>query len=183
MLNRMRLMLSVFIFAFFVGAVSAETDGASNVSNKAELFGLPFNDLSLSLLERHLKSLGLQKYPSYKAGVVSYSLGPKGILGVTNATIYSNTSGYIHQALLSGVIESSEDRQALGELLEKKYGTPGSGQLKTGVGRAKWLFDDDTSIELHNDSYDVSITYIDEKPMVDSHTGEIDVEALLRKNQ
>jgi hypothetical protein len=161
----------------------AEGNGASARSNMAELFGLPLNDLSVSRLDKQLNSMGLHSYPSYKDGVVSYSLGPEGILGVTNATIYSNGSGYIRQALLSGVVESSEKRKALGELLARKYGKPSEGFLNNGIGRSKWLFKDGTMIELHNTTYDVSLMYVDESPKVATPSGQIDVEALSRKNQ
>lgn len=168
---------------FSVASVSANTsnDMTSRASSIAELFGLSLNDLSLERLEKQLATMGLRSYPSYKEGVVSYSLGPEGIFGVTNATIYSNASGYVSQALLSGVIESNEKRKALGELLEKKYGAPSEGFLNTGIGRSTWLFKDGTLIELHNSTFDVSIMYVDEHPRVETRSGQIDVEALSRK--
>lgn len=177
---------AISVFTFFVGIVTlakAEANVVSQSSDVAELFGLPLNDLSVSRLEEHLNSMGLRSYPSYKDGVVSYSLGPEGILGVTNATIYSNGSGYIRQALLSGVVESNDKRKALGELLTRKYGKPSEGFLNNGIGRPKWQFKDGTMIELHNTTYDVSLTYVDESPKVASRSGQIDVEALSRKNQ
>jgi hypothetical protein len=163
--------------------VNAKTNESPQLSNIAELFGLSMNDLSLSQLEKKLTSMGLQRYPSYKEGEVSYSLGPEGILGVTNATIFSNSSRYVQQALLSGVVGSLEERQALGELLQIKYGAPSKGYLNDGIGRSKWLFRDGTMIELHNSTYDVSIMYVDEQPKVMEHSGQIDVEALSRKKQ
>lgn len=179
-------MFSALVFFLLMGAsvhVKAEVSGSSQSSDVAELFGLPLNDLSVSRLEEHLNKMGLRSYPSYKDDVVSYGLGPEGILGVTNATIYSNGSGYIRQALLSGVVESNEKRRALGELLARKYGTPSEGFLKNGIGRSKWLFKDGTMIEFHNTTFDVSLMYVDEKPKVASRSGQIDVEALSRKNQ
>jgi hypothetical protein len=178
--------LIMFIFALSMSAatlVRAEANGISRSSNVAELFGLPLNDLSVSRLERQINSMGLHSYPSYKDGVISYSLGPEGILGVTNATIYSNGSGYVRQALLSGVVESNEKRKALGELLGRKYGTPSEGFLNNGIGRSKWLFKDGTMIEFHNTTYDVSLMYVDENPKVAARSGQIDVEALSRKKQ
>lgn len=180
---------SVFaMFAFALSMVAAtlakaESSTASRVADMAELFGLPLNDLSVSQLNKQLNSMGLSSYPSYKDGVVSYSLGPEGILGVTNATIYSNGSGYVRQALLSGVVESKEKRKALGDLLTRKYGNPSEGVLNNGIGRSKWLFTDGTMIELHNTTYDVSLMYVDESPKVATRSGQIDVEALSRKNQ
>ncbi|ETI59314.1 hypothetical protein [Marinomonas profundimaris] len=163
--------------------VQAKTNEKARLSNMAELFGLPLNDLSLSRLKRQLESMGLSSYPSYRDGEMSYSLGPEGILGVTNLTVFSNTSGYVRQALLSGVVESNEKRKALGALLEKKYGEPTEGHLNQGIGRSTWLFKDGTLIEFQNSTYDVSIMYVDEHPKVVNRSGKIDVEALSRKNQ
>jgi hypothetical protein len=175
--------VTITLAVFSVNGVSANTpsDVLPRISSVAELFGLPLNDLSLSRLERQLSSMGLSSYPSYKDGIVNYSLGPEGILGVTNATIYSNASGYIQQALLSGVVENNEKRKALGELLKQKYGSPNDGFLSNGIGRSKWLFQDGTMIELRNNTYDVSILYVDEHPKVVTRSGHIDVEALSRK--
>ncbi|UTV99106.1 uridine kinase [Marinomonas rhizomae] len=178
--------LIMFVFTFFIGIATlakAESDAAPKVAEVAELFGLPLNDLSVSQLNKQLNSMGLSSYPSYKDGAVSYSLGPEGILGVTNATIYSNGSGYVRQALLSGVVESKEKRKALGDLLTRKYGNPSEGALNNGIGRSKWLFTDGTMIELHNTTYDVSLMYVDGSPKVVARSGQIDVEALSRKNQ
>lgn len=175
--------LYVLTVFYVIAPTYAATKFASGNSSVAQLFGLTLNDLSLSKLENHLGSIGLSSYPSYKEGVVAYSLGPEGILGVTNATIFSNTSGYVHQILLSGVIDSDEKRQLLGELLEQKYGAPTDGLLSEGIGKTQWKFKDGTSIELINSTFDVSITYIDERPRVRLGSGKIDVEALSRKNQ
>ena len=175
-----------FIVALVLGltmVARAESEGASKSSGVAELFGLPLNDLSVSRLEQQLNAMGLRSYPSYKDGVISYSLGPEGILGVTSATIFANASGFVRQALLAGVVESSEKRKELGNLLAKKYGSPSEGFLNNGIGRSKWYFADGTMIELHNTTYDVSFMYIDGKPKVATRSGKIDVEALSRKNQ
>jgi hypothetical protein len=182
--NTSAALMYLFIFAS-VGSFSvyAATNQVVSPSSNAELFGLRFNDLPLSKLESQLRGMGIVNYPSYKEGVTSYSLGPEGILGVTNATIFTNTSGYIHQALLSGVVDSSEKRQSLGKLLETKYGVPVAGYLSEGIGKARWIFKEGTMIELRNNTFDVSITYVDERPRVQSRSGKIDVEALSRKNQ
>lgn len=161
--------------------VMAETNESATFSGVAELFGLPVKGLALSQLESRLESMGLQSYPSYKLGVVSYSLGPDGILGVTNATIYFNSSKYVSQVLLSGVVESNETRKNLGELLERKYGSPSEGFLNDGLGRSKWSFRDGTTIDFRNTTYDVSVLYVDEQPKVTSRSGKIDVEALSNK--
>lgn len=161
--------------------VMAETSESATLSDVAELFGLPFKGLALSKLESRLKGMGLQSYPSYKSGVVSYSLGPEGILGVTNATIYFNSSKYVRQVLLSGVVESNEKRKNLGELLGRKYGSPSEGFLNDGLGRSKWSFRDGTTIDFRNTTYDVSVLYVDEQPKVTSRSGKIDVEALSNK--
>lgn len=173
----------ILVLVGMATVANAKTTKIPQLSNIAELFGLPLNDLSLSRLEKKLDSMGLHSYPSYKEGEVSYSLGPEGILGVTHATIFSNSSRYVQQALLSGVVGSLEKRQALGELLQKKYGAPSEGYLNNGIGRSKWLFKDGTLIEFHNSTYDVYIMYVDERPRVMGRSGQIDVEALSRKKQ
>ncbi|ETX10519.1 uridine kinase [Marinomonas ushuaiensis DSM 15871] len=182
-----------FVFmvsTFFVSQVFANASKANGdvekapkprITGNAKFFGLPLNDLALPRLEKHLSEMGLQNYPSYKDGVVNYSLGPDGILGVTDATVFSNSSGYVQQARLSGVVESNEKRKALGDLLLRRYGTPSDGQLRSGLGHAAWLFRDGTMVELRNSTFDVSIMYVDERPRVASHSGKIDVEALSRK--
>ncbi|MBJ7539230.1 uridine kinase [Marinomonas transparens] len=150
-------------------------------STEAEIFGLRVNDLSQPAFEKQLTSMGLQPYPSYHKGVASYSLGPDGILGIKSLNILFNRSGYIRQAVMSGVVTNNSQRGSIGALLEKKYGEPTIGFVKNGYGRAKWLFPDGTFIELHNTTFDVSIRYGDEHPKVQSHSGKIDVEALSRK--
>ncbi len=182
--NTLSLIMSVCVL-FFVGMTSAiaATETKATLADRAELFGLPFNNLSLRTLEKQLNGMGLSRYPSYRDDMVSYSLGEEGILGVTNADIFINNSGYVRQALLSGVIDDNKKRRDLGNLLEKKYGVPIEGALSGGIGRAKWLFDDATTIEFRNTTYDVSIMYVDQRPSVTSFSGKIDVEALSRKNQ
>ena len=173
----------VLFFAITVTSVKAATQEKPLFSDTAEFFGLPFNNLHLSKIQEKLKNIGLHSYPSYKNGVVSYSLGEKGILGVTNATIHSNPSSYVTKALLSGVVQSKEDRQALGEVFVTKYGKPTVGFISEGIGRGKWFFEEGTMIELKNSTFDVSISYVDEQPKeVSSRSGKIDVEALSRKN-
>ncbi|WP_394183334.1 uridine kinase [Marinomonas posidonica] len=154
----------------------------ARVSGQSELFGLPFNNLKLSDLGEQLKSMGVESYPSYQDGMQSYSLGPEGILGVTDLTIQSNESGYLVQALLSGVVKSSRQRRALGDLLLKKYGTPSSGRLDNGLGDVEWRLKDYTKIHLNNTSVDVSVMYVDERPKVIQSSGRIDVESLSRNN-
>ena len=182
--NVSALSVSVLILFFTITmSANAETTEQEQpgVMGVAELFGLPFNDLPLSQVEKKLNDMGLNSYPSYKTGVVSYSLGPEGILGVTNATLYSNDSNYVTQALLSGVVQSLEKRRTLGEVLVKKYGAPSVGFMNEGFGRGKWFFKEGTMIELHNSTFDVSILYVDERPKVASLSGKIDVEALSNK--
>ena len=102
---------------------------------------------------------------------------------MTNATIYTNKSGYLEKALLSGVVDNDEKRQSLGKLLEEKYGTPAVGYLADGIGQVKWFFNEGTVIELRNTTFDVSLVYVDEQPKVLFNSGRIDVEALSRKTQ
>lgn len=176
-----------------IGVVKAEiiktkeaADSSSNAVSYlqgAELFGLRVNDLSKAVFEKQLSKMGLQSYPSYKKGVACYSLGPDGILGIKELTVLFNPSDYVRQATLSGVVESNEKRKSLGLLLEKKYGPPNVGFVRNGYGRAKWIFKDGTQIELHNTTFDVSVSYVDERPKVLSESGEIDVHALSKKNR
>ncbi|WCN12045.1 uridine kinase [Marinomonas mediterranea] len=163
-------------------AQEAETeDVAPPLQTKAELFGLEVNDLSQSAFEAHLQKMGLQPYPSYRDGVATYSLGPEGILGIRELTVLFNQYKYIKKATLSGVVESPKKRASLGKLLEGKYGPPSVGFVRDGYGRAKWFFNDGTVIELHNTTFDVSVSYVDEVPKIQSESGKIDVESLLRK--
>lgn len=155
----------------------------SNFSDTAELFGLRIDDLSKEQLEAQLSAMGLKSFPSYKPGVVSYSLGDEGILGIKILTVYFNQSDYFRRAIMAGIIEDNEKRRLLGDLLAKKYGEPQVGFVKDGYGRAKWLFDNGSYIELHNTTFDVSVSYVDERPKVESHSGAIDVHALSRKSR
>ncbi|AEF53430.1 hypothetical protein [Marinomonas posidonica] len=150
----------------------------ARVSGQLELFGLPFNNLKLSDLGEQLKSMGVESYPAYKEGVQSYSLGPEGILGVTDLTVQSNEFGYLEQALLSGTVKSLRQRRSLGNLLLKKYGPPSSGRLDNGLGEVEWQLKDYTKIMLKNTSADVSVMYVDERPKVIRSSGRIDVESL-----
>lgn len=107
--------------------VKAEGSRKPQIVTRAELFGLPFNDLSLQTLEKRLATMDIHSYPSYKDGVANYSLGRSGMLGLTDAKVYYNRSGYVWQALMFGVVESKEKRQYLGNLLQRKYGLPDEG--------------------------------------------------------
>ncbi|SBS31651.1 hypothetical protein MSP8887_01564 [Marinomonas spartinae] len=167
----------------FADATSQLKQQATPQTGGAELFGLKVNDLSKQTLEKQLSRMGLQPYPSYKKDVVSYSLGPKGILGIKELDITFNDYDYIRHANLAGVVKNTHERQKLGELLEKKYGEPNVGFIKNGYGRARWYFKDGTYIELHNTTFDVSISYVDEDPKVPSESGTIDVEALSKQTQ
>lgn len=152
-------------------------------TKSAELFGLPLSNLRLSALANHLNSMGLKSYPTYREGIVNYSLGPDGILGITNAAIYTNASGFVQQALLTGVIQSNDQRRAIGDVFLKKYGEPSEGILNRGIGRSKWSFEDGTEIDFRNTTYDVSILYVNSRPKSNVRSGRIDVEALYRKSR
>lgn len=160
---------------------NTQANGA-RVAAKSELFGLPFNNLKFTDLIEQLNSMGVESYPSYQEGVESFSLGPEGILGVTDLTVYTNDSGYLEQALLSGVVESSHKRRSLGELLFNKYGVPSVGHLTNGVGEVEWRLREYTKILLKNASFDVSVLFVDERPKVIQRSGRIDVESLSRNN-
>lgn len=149
----------------------------------AELFGIPFNDLSKAEFEMHLSKMGLEPYPSYRKGVANYSLGAAGILGIKELTVAYNQYEYVEQATMSGVVEDPVLRAKLGAVLEKKYGRPSLGFVRDGYGRARWVLPDDTEIELHNTTFDVSVIYIDRLPKRIAPSGRIDVEALLKRNQ
>lgn len=149
----------------------------------AELFGLTVNDLSKEDFEKQLSAMGLQPYPSYKKGGATYSLGQEGILGIRELSIQFNDYDYLEKATMSGVVESNKKRQALGNLLVKKYGTPNIGYVRDGYGRAKWVFQDGTYIELHNTTFNVLVIYVDQQPKTLSESGQIDVEALYKKSQ
>lgn len=155
----------------------------NSMPNFAELFGLPLNDLPLSALESKMDSLGFKSYPSYKDGVTNYSLGRHGVLGVKNAAIFYNSSGYVEKTHLSGNVNSPQSRQKFGHLLEQKYGKPNTGELNEGYGRAEWGFEDGTRIAFYNATTDVSITYVDVHPKAVSRSGSIDVQALARRTR
>jgi len=152
-------------------------------SSGAELFGIPFNDLSKDKFEEHLAKIGLEPYPSYREGIANYSLGASGILGIKELTVIYNRYQYVERATMSGVVESAELRAKLGHLLEGKYGPPSIGFVRDGYGRARWMLTDGTEIELRNTTFDVSVSYIDRVPRRASASGRIDVEALLRRSQ
>ncbi|MCV2403653.1 uridine kinase [Marinomonas sp. C2222] len=173
----------LFATFFATPAFAIESEVNSSNANTAELFGLPLNDLSLSELENKMNSLGFKSYPSYKEGVTNYSLGRHGVLGVKNAAIFYNRSGYIRKTHLSGTVNSSKNRQKLGNLLEQKYGKPHIGMLDDGYGRAEWQFEDGTRIAFYNATTEVSITYADGTPKAVSRSGSIDVEALARRSR
>ncbi|WP_156496608.1 hypothetical protein [Marinomonas aquimarina] len=88
-------------------------------SKGAELFGIPFNDLSKAEFEMHLSKMGLEPYPSYRQGVANYSLGASGILGIKELTVAYNQYNYVERATMSGVVEDPELRAKLGSVLEK----------------------------------------------------------------
>lgn len=187
-----RFISNVLVSAVITGAVSsvAFADIADNLQSRAqrhdsgaELFGLTVNNLSQAVIEKQLAKMGLQAFPTYKKDRVSYSLGPDGILGIKELDLVFNSYDYIRSATMSGVVESAEKRQKLGLVLEQKYGQPNVGFVKNGYGRAKWFFKDGTYIELHNTTFDVSISYVDQDPMVPKESGTIDVEALSRQTQ
>lgn len=152
-------------------------------SKGAELFGIPFNDLSKAEFEMHLSKMGLEPYPSYRQGVANYSLGATGILGIKELTVAYNQYDYVERATMSGVVEDTELRAKLGTVLERKYGPPSVGFVRDGYGRARWMLPDGTEIELHNTTFDVSVIYTDRSPKRIAPSGRIDVEALLKRNQ
>lgn len=149
----------------------------------AELFGIPFDDLSKAKFEAHLRKMGLEPYPSYREGVASYSLGKSGILGIKELTVRYNDYQFVEKATLSGVVEDADLRARLGEVLLQKYGQPDVGFVRDGYGRARWELKDATAIELRNTTFDVSVVYLDRIPKRISSSGKIDVEALLKRNQ
>ncbi|SBT17142.1 hypothetical protein MGA5115_01232 [Marinomonas gallaica] len=156
---------------------------APSYSKGAELFGIGFNNLSKAEFEAHLSKMGLEPYPSYREGIASYSLGATGILGIKELTVVYNHYEYVERATMSGVVEDPELRSKLGSVLERKYGPPTVGFIRDGYGRARWILRDGTEIELHNTTFDVSVSYLDRIPKRKSSSGRIDVEALLKRNQ
>ncbi|REG85099.1 uridine kinase [Marinomonas pollencensis] len=180
--------LSIAVLAFcsmasFAADESADRKSTPIADQGAELFGLTINDLSKENFEKRLSAMGLQPYPSYKKGVATYSLGQEGILGIRELAIQFNDYDYLIKATMSGVVESNKKRQALGSLLVKKYGMPNIGYVRDGYGRAKWVFQDGTYIELHNTTFNVLVIYVDQQPKTVSESGQIDVEALYKKSQ
>lgn len=168
-------------------AVDIQSDevpqSAPSYSTGAELFGIPFNDLSKAKFEMHLTKMGLEPYPSYREGVASYSLGASGILGIKELTVVYNRYQFVERATMSGVVEDAELRAKLGTVLEHKYGPPSIGFVRDGYGRARWMLQDGTEIQLRNTTFDVSVVYTDRVPKRVSPSGRIDVEALLKRNQ
>jgi len=181
-------MSSLLVFGFASGAFAEDEDEKPKpkpkvYSKEAELFGLKINDLSQSKFESQLKKMGLHSFPSFRKGIASYSLGEDGILGVRSLTVVYNKSKYVEKISLAGVVKSNEKRKALGLLLINKYGIPTVGFVNQGFGRAQWLFGDGTLIELRNTTFDVSMSYVDRSPKVQSLSGQIDVESLQKKIQ
>ena len=187
-----KIVVSVCLVAGVVWAVEPDnstTNAADSVvaapefSKGAELFGIPFNDLSKAEFEQHLSKMGLESYPSYRQGVANYSLGATGILGIKELTVVYNQYDFVERATMSGVVEDPALRAKLGTVLEKKYGPPSVGFVRDGYGRARWFLSDGTEIELHNTTFDVSVIYMDRVPKRIAPSGRIDVEALLKRNQ
>ncbi|WP_233402306.1 uridine kinase [Marinomonas ostreistagni] len=187
-LSVVTVLLTAAIASSHVGAEEPETpeviaETQPSYAKGAELFGVEFNDLSKTKFEDHLTKMGLEPYPSYRAGVANYSLGATGILGIKELTVVYNRYEFVEHATMSGVVESPELRAKLGNLLESKYGPPSIGFVRNGYGRARWMLRDGTEIELHNTTFDVSVSYIDRVPKRVTASGRIDVEALLRRSQ
>ncbi|GAB3483220.1 uridine kinase [Marinomonas epiphytica] len=184
----MRKFFFIFLFILSPFSVLAEESEELEIEKpklltEAMLFGLPINDLTQTALDKQLNARGIESYPSYKEGVVNYGLGEEGILGIKILTVQYNRSGHFKQAIFAGIVEDNGKRKAIGELLERRYGKPELGFVKDGYGRAKWLFDDNCYIELHNTTFDVSVSYVDARPKTVSPSGRIDVQALSRKSQ
>lgn len=184
----MQKFFSIFFCLFFPILASAEEAAESDIEKpkllkEAMLFGVPINDLTQAKLDKQLSARGIESYPSYKEGTVNYGLGEEGILGIKVLTVRFNRSGYFKQAVFAGIVEDNEKRKAIGNLLEGRYGKPALGFVKDGYGRAKWLLDDNCYIELHNTTFDVSVSYVDTRPKSVSQSGRIDVQALSRKTQ
>ena len=147
-------------------------------AKSAELFGLLINDLSQEEFERHLRSMGMSPYPSYEKGKANYSLGDKGILGIRQISVHYNNYNFVERIELHGVVENVKQRSSLGNLLSKKYGPPMAGFVRDGFGRAQWRFEDGTLVELHNTTFEVSVSYRDLIPKRKAVSGEINVQAL-----
>ena len=180
--SKMGVVLSL-LTSFLVQAEDESPAPVRVYATEAELFGMKVNDLSQQELEMNLSRMGLESYPTYRKDYVSYGLGPEGILGIRDLSVHYNSYRFVEKMSLSGVIESNQNRKALGKLLLDKYGKPTAGFVTNGYGRAQWLFDDGTLIELHNTTFDVSLLYVDREPMVQPLSGRIDVEALKNQTQ
>ena len=174
-------MASIVVFPISLSAqeeVELGTKPEPVYAKSAELFGLLINDLSQEEFERHLKNMGMSPYPSYQADTANYSLGEKGILGIRQISVQYNNYNFVKRIELHGVVENVRKRSSLGNLLSKKYGPPMAGFVREGFGRAQWRFEDGTLVELHNTTYDVTVSYRDLIPKRRSVSGEIDVQAL-----
>lgn len=147
-------------------------------AKSAELFGLLINDLSQEEFEKHLRSMGMSPYPSYKEGKANYSLGDKGILGIRQISVHYNNYNFVERIELHGLVENVKQRSSLGNLLSKKYGPPMAGFVRDGFGRAQWRFDDGTLVELRNTTFEVTVSYRDLIPKRKTVSGEINVQAL-----
>jgi len=183
-----KLLVSVFVVILNIVVTTtalAETNKVESFTHEAEIFGLMVDDLSRQRLEQQLEKMGVNAFPSYREGIASYSLGAEGILGVRELKVRYNNSQYIEQINLSGVVESNEKRRSLGHLLVNKYGPPHLGFVNNGFGRAQWVFENGTAIELRNTTYDVVVVYIDRSPKqaAPKDSGRIDVQQLLRKSR
>lgn len=183
--SRLLCCLGLISFALLSLTISAEEEielGKKDVppsyAKSAELFGLLINDLSQEEFERHLRSMGMSPYPSYQAGTANYSLGDKGILGIRQISVHYNNYNFVERIELHGRVENVKQRSSLGNLLFKKYGPPMAGFVKDGFGRAQWRFADGTLVELHNTTYEVTVSYRDLIPKRKSVSGEINVQAL-----
>ncbi|WP_131470977.1 uridine kinase [Marinomonas sp. MED121] len=174
-------MASIVVFPISLSAqeeVELGTKPEPVYAKSAELFGLLINDLSQEEFERHLKNMGMSPYPSYQADTANYSLGEKGILGIRQISVQYNNYNFVKRIELHGVVENVRKRSSLGNLLSKKYGPPMAGFVREGFGRAQWRFEDGTLVELHNTTYDVTVSYRDLIPKRKSVSGEINVQAL-----
>ena len=171
--------VALFVLVFVSGLVGV---AKATQTEKAELFGIEINDLAKKQFEDHLEKMGVKTYPSYTKGLINYSLGKDGILGIKNLAVSFNSSSYFERATLSGVVENAKQRASLGRLLVEKYGEPTRGFVREGYGRAVWFFTDGTMIQLSNTTFDVAVVYVDQQPKQTSASGRIDVEALLRKS-
>ncbi len=186
--SRLLCYLGLVVFSLASIPLSAKTEVelgkkivTPSYAKAAELFGLLINDLSQDEFERHLKSMGMSPYPSYQAGKANYSLGERGILGIRQISVHYNNYNFVERIELHGRVENVKQRSSLGNLLSKKYGPPMAGFVKDGFGRAQWRFEDGTLVELHNTTYEVTVSYRDLIPKRKTVSGEINVQALKDK--